>query len=109
MPGEIFLLNYANTYCGIFSSDPTDENSDALVSDLSIPSSPEIRTKKIIIPSDDESDLLLTDSEDGDQNTDNKISNTDTIIHMLKGNLGTGILAMPDAIKNSGLLVGNIG
>ena len=28
---------------------------------------------------------------------------------MLKGNIGTGILAMPDAIKNSGLLVGNVG
>ena len=38
-----------------------------------------------------------------------KISNTDTIIHLLKGNVGTGILAMPDAIKNSGLLVGNLG
>jgi len=38
-----------------------------------------------------------------------KISNEETIIHMLKGNLGTGILAMPDAIKNSGLLFGNIG
>ena len=66
-----------------------------------------IRTKKIIIhPSDEESDLL---SEDGETETDHKISNTDTIIHMLKGNIGTGILAMPDAIKNSGLLVGNIG
>ena len=30
----------------------------------------------------------------------------DTIIHLIKGNVGTGILAMPDAIKNSGLLVG---
>ena len=38
-----------------------------------------------------------------------KISNTDTIIHLLKGNVGTGILAMPDAIKNSGLIVGNVG
>ncbi len=37
------------------------------------------------------------------------VSNLDTIIHLLKGNIGTGILAMPDAIKNSGLLVGNIG
>ena len=38
-----------------------------------------------------------------------KISNTEVIIHMLKGNIGTGILAMPDAIKNSGIVVGNLG
>ena len=38
-----------------------------------------------------------------------KISNTDVIIHMLKGNIGTGILAMPDAIKNSGMIVGILG
>ena len=44
--------------------------------------------------------------------TDNerpKISNTDVIIHMLKGNIGPGILAMPDAIKNSGMIVGILG
>jgi len=82
---------------------------EGIVSDISVPSSPEIRGKKIIIPSlpsDEDSDLL---SEDGESDRDNKISNTDTIIHMLKGNIGTGILAMPDAIKNSGLLVGNVG
>ena len=38
-----------------------------------------------------------------------KLSNTETFIHLLKGFLGTGILAMPDGIKNSGLVVGNVG
>ena len=46
-----------------------------------------------------------------DQNTrsEQKLSNMETLIHLLKGNIGTGLLAMPDAIKNSGLLVGTVG
>ena len=41
--------------------------------------------------------------------SETKLSNTETFIHLLKAFIGTGILAMPDAIKNSGLLVGPVG
>lgn len=34
---------------------------------------------------------------------------TGSLLHLLKSSLGTGILAMPMAFKNSGLLFGGIG
>jgi proton-coupled amino acid transporter len=77
-----------------------------------MPSSPGIKIQipgRLVLPSDDSEILSEAGGEEGTNTSDNRISNTDTIIHMLKGNIGTGILAMPDAIKNSGLLVGNIG
>ncbi|XP_055297032.1 proton-coupled amino acid transporter-like protein CG1139 [Sitodiplosis mosellana] len=37
------------------------------------------------------------------------ISNTDTIVHLLKGSLGTGILAMPKAIYHAGYITGTVG
>lgn len=58
-------------------------------------------------PSEDS--LFRDTSYDEDREDDHTISNCDTIIHLLKGNIGTGILAMPDALKNSGLWFGTCG
>uniref|UniRef100_A0A1B6LYL8 Amino acid transporter transmembrane domain-containing protein n=2 Tax=Graphocephala atropunctata TaxID=36148 RepID=A0A1B6LYL8_9HEMI len=44
-----------------------------------------------------------------DRNLEHPTSNLDTMIHLLKGNIGTGILAMPDAFRNAGLVVGTVG
>jgi hypothetical protein len=32
-----------------------------------------------------------------------------TLVHLLKGSLGTGVLAMPMAFKNGGLIFGSVG
>ncbi|XP_046414375.1 proton-coupled amino acid transporter-like protein CG1139 isoform X1 [Neodiprion fabricii] len=42
------------------------------------------------------------------RNRPNPTSNSETLIHLLKGSLGTGILAMPNAFYNSGLVTGVI-
>ena len=39
----------------------------------------------------------------------NSISNFETIIHLLKGNIGMGVLTLPMAIRNSGLMFGSFG
>jgi len=82
-------------------------------SEVPIPSSPGVKIQiagRSPSPDDFEDDRIPGEEGCEEERTSNNlISNTDTIIHLLKGNIGTGILAMPDAIKNSGLLVGNIG
>ena len=48
----------------------------------------------------------MGDTEDSRPNT---ISNAETVIHLLKGNIGIGVLTMPVAISNAGLVGGVIG
>ncbi|KAI5644817.1 transmembrane amino acid transporter protein domain-containing protein [Phthorimaea operculella] len=40
---------------------------------------------------------------------DHPTTNTETLLHLLKGSLGTGILAMPKAFSNAGYVVGAVG
>ncbi|XP_011864106.1 PREDICTED: proton-coupled amino acid transporter 1-like isoform X3 [Vollenhovia emeryi] len=64
----------------------------------------------------EKTEKMLHSSEDGGDDYDphkhrnrpNPTSNFETLVHLLKGSLGTGILAMPNAFYNSGLLVGVI-
>ncbi|XP_067003588.2 proton-coupled amino acid transporter-like protein CG1139 isoform X1 [Anabrus simplex] len=41
--------------------------------------------------------------------TDAPTTNVDTLVHLLKGSLGTGILAMPNAFYHAGMVVGFVG
>ncbi|PNF20534.1 Proton-coupled amino acid transporter-like protein CG1139 [Cryptotermes secundus] len=43
------------------------------------------------------------------RNVETPTTNTETLIHLLKGSLGTGILAMPNAFFKAGLIVGFVG
>merc|ERR1711892_394519 len=58
------------------------------------------------------SEAALSDaiSESGeDRDGDHTISNAETIVHLLKGNIGIGVLTMPIAISNAGLVGGVLG
>jgi len=51
----------------------------------------------------------IGDEEDEEGGRTNTISNIETIIHLLKGNIGIGVLTMPIAISNAGLVGGVLG
>ncbi|GFQ88069.1 hypothetical protein TNCT_416001 [Trichonephila clavata] len=79
------------------------------------------QTEKVhLIRKDDETndgcwELPVFESDDPEEELEKKpkekkkTSNTGTFLHLIKGNIGTGILAMPMAISNFGLMAGIIG
>jgi len=52
---------------------------------------------------------VASGESDPDDLKSHTISNTETIIHLLKGNIGIGVLTMPIAISNAGLYGGVLG
>lgn len=52
---------------------------------------------------------VKTKCQDDEVGRTNTISNIETIIHLLKGNIGIGVLTMPIAISNAGLVGGVLG
>ena len=65
----------------------------------------------ITVPEFYTQDVVETPKEGRERRTSGSgyISNFWTIIHLFKSNVGPGILAMPYAIKNSGVIVGIAG
>ncbi|XP_074650093.1 neutral amino acid uniporter 4-like isoform X2 [Tubulanus polymorphus] len=47
--------------------------------------------------------------EEDEEEVEHKTTNIQTMMHMLKGNIGTGMLAMHNAVMNAGLVVGSVG
>lgn len=64
----------------------------------------ELATGPILTPKDEKAKNVYHPASE--RHLEHPTSNFDTMIHLLKGNIGTGILAMPDAFKNAGLFFG---
>lgn len=54
-------------------------------------------------------EVIHEEDDESARKGDHTISNFETIIHILKGNIGIGVLTLPRAIRNAGLLGGVIG
>ncbi|XP_072743747.1 proton-coupled amino acid transporter-like protein acs [Anoplolepis gracilipes] len=85
------------------------EDKEITITNIETASSPNAEDNTETIAPPNSPDITDTDYDPHKhRNVPNPTSNFETLVHLLKGSLGTGILAMPNAFCNSGLLVGVI-
>ena len=51
----------------------------------------------------------ISDKEREERESAHSISSLEAIVHLLKGNIGMGVLTLPMAVRNAGLLFGAAG
>jgi len=98
--------NTENESFKCFSANQEDHHSDSSESIFNGYVSNEVDQLRPGVSDDDLNVKLISPSS---RETNRPISNCETMIHLLKGNMGTGIFAIPDAFKNAGLVVGSVG
>ncbi|XP_076347871.1 proton-coupled amino acid transporter 1-like [Tachypleus tridentatus] len=71
----------------------------------------ELDNRPLFVDDDDDDDEEETQQPDGlpQKKRPHKTTNCETLMHLLKGNTGPGILAIPSGFSNSGLIVGALG
>ena len=66
-------------------------------------------TKTIRYRLNDMETLSISAKERGERESEHSISSLEAIVHLLKGNIGMGVLTLPMAVRNAGLLFGAAG
>lgn len=84
----------------------TDEKQPLLTGPVTPTESNEPQVELQVDPNDSADKIKSDYNPSTERHLEHPTSNLDTLIHLLKANIGTGILAMPDAFKNAGLIFG---
>ncbi|XP_070501979.1 proton-coupled amino acid transporter 1 isoform X1 [Chironomus tepperi] len=106
MESESFDLIESNSFDMINERQPLLLGNDT---EQTVPPRPDVRNSPENVIVDGSDDFKSPDDDYEpykNRNLEHPTSNLETMILLIKGNIGTGILAMPDAFRNSGLYIG---